>query len=168
MRVGLTTCDPSKLAAVPSSCSGLPSHTWVMTGSSFLVDGQVVLESYGRSLSRLQVMGGEGRRNLNKSDKKNFGSAVRLPQTGDTIGVQRSAEGALHVHINDVDLGPAVYGIPEVWELNFSCTLYVASSQPSWLLHSEVMRSVGAFGRVELAEIFGSFKTAVVYWQTTE
>ncbi len=99
---------------------------------------------------------------MNKSDKKNFGSAVRLPQTGDTIGVQRSAEGALHVHINDVDLGPAVYGIPEVWELNFSCTLYVASSQPSWLLHSEVMRSVGAFGRVELAEIFGSFKTAGV------
>ncbi len=30
--------------------------------------------------------------------------------------MQRSLDGAFHVHINDLDLGPAVYGIPEVWK----------------------------------------------------
>ena len=35
-------------------------------------------------------------------------------QTGNTVGVQRSLEGAMHVLVNGCDLGPAAAGIPEV------------------------------------------------------
>lgn len=35
-------------------------------------------------------------------------------QTGNIIGVQRSPEGAMHVFVNGCDLGPAVFGVPEV------------------------------------------------------
>ena len=35
-------------------------------------------------------------------------------QTGNIVGVQRSHEGAMHVFVNGCDLGPAVFGVPEV------------------------------------------------------
>ena len=35
-------------------------------------------------------------------------------QTGNIVGVQRSPEGAMHVFVNGCDLGPAVFGVPEV------------------------------------------------------
>lgn len=35
-------------------------------------------------------------------------------QTGNVVGVQRSREGAMHVFVNGCDLGPAVFGVPEV------------------------------------------------------
>lgn len=85
IEIGVTTCDPATLN-FPVSASSFREGTWVMSGNTIMKDGHSINEEYDCDLDRLSE--------------------------GDRVGVMRTAQGALHFFINDVDHGPAATGIP--------------------------------------------------------
>nr|XP_014345078.1 PREDICTED: neuralized-like protein 4 [Latimeria chalumnae] len=99
IEIGVTTLDPSALN-FPSSATGLKGGSWIISGCSVLRNGRSVLEEYGQDLDQL----GEG----------------------DHVGVQRSANGELHLWVNGQDCGVAASGLPpRVWavvDLYGKCT----------------------------------------------
>ncbi|KAK3104995.1 hypothetical protein FSP39_014857 [Pinctada imbricata] len=80
IEIGVTTCDPDNLS-FPISATGFREGTWVMSGSSILMDGHSIIEEYGADLDQLNE--------------------------GDKVGVMRSSGGVLHFFVNGVDQGPA-------------------------------------------------------------
>ena len=50
---------------------------------------------------------------------------LNLVQVGDRVGVQRCANGTMHVLFNGEDLGPAAQGIAEVYAYMYLSYLYI-------------------------------------------
>ncbi|XP_041094143.1 neuralized-like protein 4 isoform X2 [Polyodon spathula] len=108
IEIGVTALDPASLD-FPSSATGLKGGSWVVSGCSVLRDGRSILEEYGRDLDQL----GEG----------------------DRVGIQRTAQGELHLWVNSQDCGVAAFGLPSrVWavvDLYGKCTqITVESCEP--------------------------------------
>ncbi|XP_069042671.1 neuralized-like protein 4 isoform X2 [Lepisosteus oculatus] len=108
IEIGVTALDPAALD-FPSSATGLKGGSWIVSGCSVLRDGRSILEEYGRDLDQL----GEG----------------------DRVGIQRSAQGDLHLWVNGQDCGVAASGLPpRLWavvDLYGKCTqVTVVSCEP--------------------------------------
>ncbi|XP_066296523.1 neuralized-like protein 4 isoform X1 [Branchiostoma lanceolatum] len=89
IEVGVTTIDPDMLD-FPTSATGLREGSWIVSGCSILKDGRSIRDNYGADLDTLAE--------------------------GDCVGVQRKADGDLHIFVNGEDSGVAATGLPQrVW-----------------------------------------------------
>ncbi|XP_061423176.1 LOW QUALITY PROTEIN: neuralized-like protein 4 [Lethenteron reissneri] len=85
IEVGVTTHSPVRIA-LPSTMTNMRSGTWMMTGNGVMHNGTTILDDYGHNLDRLRA--------------------------GDSVGVIRHVDGALHLLVNGEDQGRAVIGVP--------------------------------------------------------
>lgn len=86
IEIGVTSVNPATLEALPACATKLFYDTWVMSGNSILRDGNLLHESYGIDLDKMNV--------------------------ADRIGVMRTSAAELVFHINGEPQGTAAVGLP--------------------------------------------------------